>query len=587
MTQIMDPSIGLEALREVGYKSTGTALAELVDNAIEANAADIDIIPVSKKVLVNNTMSLQVTQIAVLDNGDGMEEKILRDCLSLGWGTRLNKKDLKLGKFGFGLKGSSISQGRKVEVYSWQDVDWDSSLNTKVNMCSLDIDKVKDTKQTELDPVIQVALPDFVRKFGYKIKKHKSGTLVVWSNLDKLKFKRVVALINLLNKELCRIYRHFLIDGDFGKKRLITIQDINLSTGKVNPTILVPNDPLYLMTPNNLPDYEDESTNVYFEKPFDIPVKYEDQNGELHKSKIELYLTIAKPETQALGGSSAQGKHYHLNTGISFVRAGREIDFGSFGFITSVDPRHRWWSMEVRFSPELDHVFGVNNNKQAVNGIKALDELTRKDLISEIEINYQDKMLIDLNRAISDNISSMMKAITGRKATSDSDNTSNTNPVKEKVNQELSRDIATNTESKEHGKTLTTDEKIAEIIPFILKDNTSLDETQAEEIAKKTVSYQVELLTDEWPGNLFLDRKPAGNTSIGKINRNTAFYEKFWKKLEEEPDSSGHVALSIVLMALIRAEDELQVLMTDKKALSIFRQKWSDYIDRLLDKAAD
>jgi len=585
MTQIMDPSLGLEALREVGYKSTGTAIAELVDNAIEANAKDIDIIAVSENILVNNSMSAQVTQIAVLDNGDGMNEDVLGDCLSLGWGTRLNQKDLTLGKFGFGLKGSSISQGRIVEVYSWQNIEWEKDLSNKVNMSNLNIDKVKENKQTELDPVKKVSLPSFIKKFGYKIKEQPSGTLVVWSNLDKLKFKRVKALKTLLNKELCRIYRHFLVDGDFGSKRNISVQDLNLNSEKLDSIILVPNDPLYLMKPNNLTDYEEEATNIQFEKPFSVEVKYENKENKTLISEIEVYLSIAKPEIQALGGLSEQGKHYAYNTGISFVRAGREIDFGSFGFITSVDARHRWWGIEIRFNPEIDSYFGVNNNKQAVNNIKALDDVTKKDLFAEQDIGFQDQMLVDLTRVITENMSAMMAAITGR-GTDKKKNKVST-PVKDKVNKELAKDTTIKTESRNHGAAQTTKEKIAEIIPFILKDNTSLNYDEAEKIAQKTVSYEVDLLTDEWPGNLFLERKPAGQTSIGKINRNTAFYEKFWKKLEDEPDSSGHEALTIVLMALIRAEDELQVLMVDKKALSVFRQKWSDYIDRLLENAAD
>ena len=44
MTQIIDAYLGLMALRQAGYRSTATAIAELVDNSIEAEANDIDII---------------------------------------------------------------------------------------------------------------------------------------------------------------------------------------------------------------------------------------------------------------------------------------------------------------------------------------------------------------------------------------------------------------------------------------------------------------------------------------------------------------------------------------------------------------
>ena len=101
MAQIIDAYLGLTALRQAGYLSTATAVAELVDNSIEAEASNIDIIAISKEVLINTRTSNQVQKIAVLDNGDGMTTDILENCLSLGWGTRLNTRE-GLGRFGFG-----------------------------------------------------------------------------------------------------------------------------------------------------------------------------------------------------------------------------------------------------------------------------------------------------------------------------------------------------------------------------------------------------------------------------------------------------------------------------------------------------
>ena len=59
-------------------------------------------------------------------------------CLSFGWGTRLNN-GTGLGKFGFGLKGASISQARRIEIYSWQE-------NQTPNFIYLDIDEIIDAQ---------------------------------------------------------------------------------------------------------------------------------------------------------------------------------------------------------------------------------------------------------------------------------------------------------------------------------------------------------------------------------------------------------------------------------------------------------
>jgi len=79
------------------------------------------------------------------------------------------------------------------------------------------------------------------------------------------------------------------------------------------------------------------------------------------------------------------------------------------------------------------------------------------------------------------------------------------------------------------------------------------------------------------------------NSAIGQINRNHPFYDKFWKKLKDDKDKRGYRALQIILMALIRAEDEMQILMDDKnkKTFARFREKWGTYVDLLLEKAGD
>ena len=46
---------------------------------------------------------------------------------------------------------------------------------------------------------------------------------------------------------------------------------------------------------------------------------------------------------------------------------------------------------------------------------------------------------------------------------------------------------------------------------------------------------------------------------------------------------------TIILMALIRAEDEMQAMMDEnnKKTFARFREKWGSHIDTLMDKAGD
>jgi len=574
VTHIIDAYLGLTALRQAGYRSTATAVAELVDNSIEAEATQIDIIAISKEILVTTRTSNQVQKIAVLDNGDGMPPEVLEKCLSLGWGTRLETRG-GLGRFGFGLKGASISQARRVEVYSWVKPN-------EIYMAYLDLDEIRSGDKQDLNDIEKVSLPkEIMKEYGKKL--GESGTLVLWDDLDQMDLRKVETLLARINKELCRIYRHFLDDCDiYGKKRIINLHMLDSDTGKNKVEALRANDPLYLLTPNNLEGYEKEATNISHGEPFSIDVPYHDGTREAI-SKVEFRFTIATPEIQNLGGSSIVGKHYGNNTGISFVRAGREIDFGSFGFLDASEPRHRWWGAEVRFEPVLDELFGVTNNKQEIRAIKKLDpEYIDALMESSDDGDHKSYLLLEINRIVSDHIKGMMKIITGRREGQRKRKTS-VGTLIDKVNEDVSKDHSP-TESLVHSKELSDEEKISERVSLLLSDDSTLSEDDARDEAKKTLEYRVDITTDEWPGDLFLDRRPVANASVGIINRNTQFYEKFWRYLEDQDDKKGYEALEVLMMALIRAEDEL-AMQCDKKTFERFRSKWGAWVEQLISYA--
>ena len=62
-------------------------------------------------------------------------------------------------------------------------------------------------------------------------------------------------------------------------------------------------------------------------------------------------------------GNTPWGKHAAQNSGVSLIRAHREIQLDD-SWVSHDDPRERWWTVEVDFPTALDEVFGVTNNKQ-------------------------------------------------------------------------------------------------------------------------------------------------------------------------------------------------------------------------------
>lgn len=578
--QIVDAYLALNALRQVGYRNTATAVAELVDNSIEAEAKKITVITLSDREPVAKRTVYRVQKIAVLDDGKGMSPDDLGRCLSLGWGTRLDTRE-GLGRFGFGLKGSSLSQAELVEVYSWQK-------DGEIFRTYLDLPEIKEGGQQYLKSVEKAELPkEVVEAAGGKIA--SSGTLVVWSKLDGVDFKRPATLFSRMQEELCRIYRHFLDDNDdYGKRRDVKLVDFNLGKAAVETTHeLKPNDPLYLLEPSICPDSDGKATNVAFEKPYKIPVEYDSGKS----SNIEIRLSIAKPATQEMGGNSNLGKHYGRNAGISFVRAGREIDFGSFGHIAPSEPRHRWWGIEVRFDPVLDELFGVTNNKQQIRGFKKLDPKHDEEQMAELEEaaadpensgHYKSSLYLELNKNLTLKIKAMMDLIkTRREGSSSEPSNSKPDPVSEKVNKDVAEDHTATSSDKEAEKK-SEQEKLAERTKYVLDVRPELSKEDAVAFAKATVNYKVDLNKGSWPGTMFLDLQFIANAAVGVINTRSPYYEKLWQHVEDSGDDRALSALEVYTMAYVRTEDEFRKTL-DGDTFEKFRDRWGYWVSKLLE----
>lgn len=80
----------IRAVRDSRYHNTAYAIAELIDNSIEANARQIDLLCMERHQSVGPQTRRRVSEVAVLDNGDGMDVKTLLDALKFGGGTRHN-----------------------------------------------------------------------------------------------------------------------------------------------------------------------------------------------------------------------------------------------------------------------------------------------------------------------------------------------------------------------------------------------------------------------------------------------------------------------------------------------------------------
>lgn len=377
--KIFPISLVMESMKDSGYKDAAHAVAELIDNSIQAGedlgrSVDIELICQEESSFLKDRQSSRIQKIAVYDNASGMPPEILHRALAFGEGTRRGAK-AGIGKFGMGLPNASISQCSRVDVWSWQNGD---CYHT-----NLDISEIVDSGKDTLPYPVKSELPD---EWKTKIKSglSDSGTLIVWSSLDRLKWRRHRAFFVNTEFIVGRMYRYFLMS----EKCNIRMAAYNNGSCLFEEYIK-PNDPLYLMSNTNTPKPFSENPGFKLYSEEIVPITYK---GEKHAVSIKFSIADHKFRrnfAEFYGdrhypnpGSTPFGKHCGKNLGISVVRAGRELELNN-SFNIQYDPTERWWGAEISFDAALDEVFGVTNNKQAATAFK---QLTKEDLANEEDI---------------------------------------------------------------------------------------------------------------------------------------------------------------------------------------------------------
>ncbi|MEV2908011.1 ATP-binding protein [Paenibacillus larvae] len=153
----------IQALRSLGYNA-GSAIADLIDNSIDAKATKIIL---EFKYLGNDGI------IIIADNGFGMNEDTLQTAMNVGSkDPRTNRQPNELGRFGMGLKTASFSLGKRLSVLT--------KHNGVYAQCCWDLDHVSQCNEWELFTEI----PDEVRQLMSNIV-GECGTVICIDKLDR------------------------------------------------------------------------------------------------------------------------------------------------------------------------------------------------------------------------------------------------------------------------------------------------------------------------------------------------------------------------------------------------------------------
>lgn len=158
----------IETFRAIGY-SLATAVADIIDNSISAGA---------KNIWIGRKWRGGDSTITIKDDGSGMSEDELVQAMRPGSRNPSESRDEKdLGRFGLGLKTAAFSQCKKLTLLS-------KKVNEPPVYWTWDIDYVVNANSWELVKW----LPE---EYAHELDDLKSGTIVIWSDLDRIVNKNI------------------------------------------------------------------------------------------------------------------------------------------------------------------------------------------------------------------------------------------------------------------------------------------------------------------------------------------------------------------------------------------------------------
>ena len=597
----------IRALRDSRYHNTAYAIAELIDNSIEADAERMELLCMERPQIVTSRTRLQVSELAVLDNGTGMDVKTLLDALKFGGGTRHNS-DRGIGKYGMGLPTSSMSQCKRVDVWTWQDGP------TSVWHSSIDADAIAQGDHDVPLPDRETKIPEKWRIAGSnEIYGHRSGTLVVWSKLDKIQWKTGRTIIDNTSREVGRIHRHF-INADITRIRAVCFLN-NRPNEPVYETSVIANDPLYLMSPTSTPAPWD-SEPMFKQWGDTVPYTHTVDGREI---TIEVKYSIVKPEALKTDrvtqnpGDTPRGRHARHNIGVSVVREDREIvledAFLREGGSTDL-PQNRWWGCEVQFRRHCDELFGVDHNKQMVaNFTEAAKTLARDDRPNQVildEMGINEDIIHKIVGDIRDQTRAMMREIKQmfsqrRDSDNDGGKGGRRNPENKaaKTATEADRDAIaagreTPTKTDRDREKIPPQEREARLKEQFIKSGQAEQEAQqlAKLLIQENLSYQFN--SDQLDGYYMFNVR--SNQGILHINLNTdhPIYDLL-KHIEDDlpedvdesnPAFQASVAIRLLLSSWARMEDQ-----TESREERIHIQdtavNWGRQVDKTISQLRD
>ncbi|MGV0387968.1 ATP-binding protein [Corynebacterium sanguinis] len=319
------------SLRDVGY-SFESAVADLVDNSITANAkcVEIEIVFAGKD-----------STVVIADDGDGMDATRINESMRFGSRSKYGNGDL--GRYGLGLKTASLSQCKRIEVFSRQ-------LGGAIEARALDLDFIDAVD----DWLITDISPDPHEEDFNPARLQTRGTVVVWKKLDRIlpvkapeggwARRRFERLPERLSEYLSMVFHRFLA-GENSKQLVI----------KVNGTQLTPWDPFAR---------EEAQTKAFPADEFEIDRDHGSGRVRLKRYLLPTRDQFSSPEAyERYSGPDRWNKQQ----GLYIYRADRLVQWGGWAGVRTSDEHTKFARVSLDFGTDLDSAFNINVAKMRVN----------------------------------------------------------------------------------------------------------------------------------------------------------------------------------------------------------------------------
>lgn len=367
------------SMRSMGY-SFESAVADVIDNSISANATNIQVLfPYSP---------LEELALGILDDGTGMSENVLFEAMRYGsTSSEAIRSENDLGRFGLGLKSASLSQCRVLTVVSfWKGAatafTWDYNyIKSKKQWYVLHLNKEEFSKL----PYIKMLL------------NQGKGTLVLWRDFDILSKSTDGQVYDALNtlKDSVANYLSWIFHRFIGR-----------SQKKVN--FYVNNQKLKALDP-----FLENHLKTTSKKEISIAVSDTNGHEQLIKAKpfILPYLSDMTDKDKKLMGGVEEMR---TKQGFYVYRNERLIIWGNWFGMSRRNELTKNARIRVDIPNALDDIWSIDIKKQVAKIPKRIQNQLTKMVVDAMGISVNKQTHRGRKEKVDENIDYIWDRIEGR-----------------------------------------------------------------------------------------------------------------------------------------------------------------------------